>query len=50
MKEKTLRYPGHIEKMRMLRETGFFGKEPVRVGGVEVIPLELTTALLFPMW
>ena len=23
MKEKTLRYPGHIEKMRMLRELGF---------------------------
>ena len=22
MKEKTMRYPGHIEKMRMLRETG----------------------------
>ena len=24
MKEKTLRYPGYAEKMRMLRETGFF--------------------------
>ena len=29
MKEKTLRYPGHIEKMRILRETGFF-EEPRR--------------------
>jgi saccharopine dehydrogenase-like NADP-dependent oxidoreductase len=50
MKEKTLRYPGHIEKMRMLRESGFFGKEKIKVGGVEVSPLDLTTALLFPLW
>lgn len=26
MKEKTLRYPGHIEKMAILRELGFFNK------------------------
>lgn len=50
MKEKTMRYPGHIEKMRMLRETGFFGKEPIAVGHAKVTPLELTTKLLFPMW
>ena len=48
--EKTLRYPGHIEKMRILREVGFFGKEPIVVGGVMVTPLDLTTKLLFPMW
>jgi len=50
MKEKTLRYPGHIEKMRMLRESGFFSKEKMSVAGVEISPLDLTTALLFPMW
>ncbi len=50
MKEKTLRYPGHIEKMRMLRESGFFRKDRIRVGDVEVSPLDLSTALLFPMW
>lgn len=50
MKEKTLRYPGHIEKMRMLRESGFFRKDPIRVGNAEVSPLELTAALLFPRW
>jgi len=49
-KEKTLRYPGHIEKMRMLREAGFFGLEPIDVGGVKVAPMDLTTRLLFPMW
>lgn len=50
MKEKTLRYPGHIEKMAVLRETGFFGTDPVEVGGVRVSPRELTAKLLFPMW
>lgn len=50
MKEKTLRYPGHIEKMRVLRETGFFRADPVDVGGVSVRPIDLTAKLLFPMW
>ncbi len=50
MKEKTMRYPGHAERMRMLRETGFFAKEPVRIKESEVRPLDLTSALLFPMW
>lgn len=49
-KEKTLRYPGHIEKMHMLRETGFFSKEPLGFGDARVSPLEMTTRLLFPMW
>ena len=50
MKEKTMRYPGHIELMRVLRESGFFGKQPVEVRGQQVVPLELTAALLFPRW
>lgn len=50
MKEKTLRYPGHIAKMAVLRETGFFGTEPIDVGGTKVVPRELTAKLLFPMW
>ncbi|MDY0094647.1 MAG: saccharopine dehydrogenase C-terminal domain-containing protein [Candidatus Vecturithrix sp.] len=50
MKEKTLRYPGHIEYMRVLRETGLFGKDELEVKGVTIRPLDVTTALLFPMW
>ena len=50
MKEKTLRYPGHADRMRMLRETGFFGEEPVAVGGASVRPIDLTAMLLFPAW
>jgi lysine 6-dehydrogenase len=50
MKEKTMRYPGHAERMRMLRETGFFENEHVRVKGTDVRPLDLTSQLLFSMW
>lgn len=50
MKEKTLRYPGHIEKMAVLRETGFFNKEEIDIKGIKISPLEFTSKLLFPKW
>jgi saccharopine dehydrogenase-like NADP-dependent oxidoreductase len=50
MKEKTLRYPGHLELVRALRETGFFSKAAVEVGGRSVRPLDVTAAVLFPKW
>jgi lysine 6-dehydrogenase len=50
MKEKTLRYPGHIEKMAVLREAGFFGTEPIEVAGRKVRPVDVTAAILFPAW
>ncbi|MFP4081392.1 MAG: saccharopine dehydrogenase C-terminal domain-containing protein [Candidatus Aminicenantes bacterium] len=50
MVEKTLRYPGHAEKMKMLRETGFFRKQEISVNGVNIKPVDMTAALLFPKW
>jgi len=50
MKEKTLRYPGHIEKIATLRETGFFDKSKIAVNGAKIRPLDLTAQLLFPKW
>ena len=51
LKEKTLRYPGHIEKMAVLRELGFFSKEKsIKVEGVKTSPLEMTAQILFPNW
>lgn len=50
MIEKTLRYKGHIEKMAVLRDTGFFSKEPILINGVMISPLEFTSKLLFPKW
>jgi saccharopine dehydrogenase-like NADP-dependent oxidoreductase len=50
MQEKTMRYPGHIESIRVLRESGFFSTEQVEVANVKVRPLDLTSRLLFPLW
>jgi len=50
MIEKTLRYPGHIDKIKLLRECGFFSTETVNVKGQHIRPIDLTTHLLFPMW
>jgi lysine 6-dehydrogenase len=49
-RERTLRYPGHVEIMKILRHTGFFSREPIEVGGQKVRPLDVTSALLFPRW
>jgi saccharopine dehydrogenase-like NADP-dependent oxidoreductase len=50
MIEKTLRYPGCIEYLRVLRETGFFSSEEIDVKGVKIRPIDLTAKLLFPRW
>ncbi|MDL2716248.1 MAG: saccharopine dehydrogenase C-terminal domain-containing protein [Acidobacteriota bacterium] len=50
LREETLRWPGHAEKMRLLRDAGFFGDVPVEAGGVRVSPRAVAEALLFPMW
>ena len=50
MKEKTLRYPGHAERMRALRDAGFFSDEPVVIEGARVRPRALTERLLFQAW
>lgn len=50
MIEKTLRYPGCIEYLRVLREGGFFSYEPIEVNGVAIRPIDVTSKLLFPKW
>lgn len=50
MKEKTLRYPGHIEKVTMLRDAGFFGTEPININGASIRPLDYTSKVLFKEW
>ncbi len=50
MKEKTLRYPGHADLMRVLRDSGFFRTDSINVRGVTLRPLDVTAALLFPKW
>ncbi len=50
MVEKTLRYPGHIDAVKLLRDSGFFGTKPLNTDGKQVIPIQLTCALLFDQW
>lgn len=50
MIEKTLRYPGCVEYLRVLRESGFFSYEEIDVAGKTIRPIDLTSRLLFPKW
>jgi len=50
MIEKTLRYPGCVEYLKVLRETGFFSYEEMEIKGVKIRPIDLTAKLLFPKW
>jgi lysine 6-dehydrogenase len=50
MKEKTLRYPSHVEYVRVLKESGFFNKKKIIINGIEVSPLEVTSKILFADW
>lgn len=50
MKEKTLRYPGHANLMRVFRESGFFDTAPVDLDGHAIRPIDLTSKLLFDQW
>jgi len=50
MRERTLRYPGHAEKMRCLRDAGFFSEEPIQLGDSEVRPIDMTAKILIDSW
>jgi saccharopine dehydrogenase-like NADP-dependent oxidoreductase len=49
-KEKTMRYPGHVEIIRSLKESGFFSEKPVDVDGTMISPLKITSQILFNEW
>ena len=46
MWEKTLRYPGHAEKMRLLKKLGFFSDKEVNLDGRKIRPRKLTSKIL----
>jgi lysine 6-dehydrogenase len=50
MKEKTLRYPGHIALMQGLIKAGFLNTTPVNFKGQQISPMEFTSSLLFDQW
>lgn len=50
IREKTLRYAGHAELMRIFRASGFFREDEIEVNGARIRPVDVTSALVFPMW
>ena len=50
MIEKTLRYPGCVEYLKVLRTSGFFSYDEIEVNGKKVRPIDVTAKLLFPKW
>ena len=50
MIEKTLRYPGCVEYLKVLRASGFFSYDEIEINGQMIRPIDLTSKLLFPKW
>lgn len=50
MKEKTLRYVGHSEKIKLLQAAGFFSEKEIVIGGAKVKPRDFTSKMLFEAW
>jgi len=46
MSEKTLRYPGHVEKIKLLRDLGFLDETPIQFGETTIAPRKITVGLL----
>jgi saccharopine dehydrogenase-like NADP-dependent oxidoreductase len=46
MWEKTLRYPGHREKIKLLKDLGFLSNTPITINGKPIIPRSVTQHLL----
>ena len=50
MKEKTLRYPGHIDLIIALQQAGFFDTKLIRINDTDISPLEFTSKILVDQW
>ena len=50
MLEKTLRYPEHVDVMRIFRDAGFLNLTPIQVKGASVRPIDVTASLISPQW
>ena len=48
MFEKTLRYPGHANKIKTLIECGLLDTQPIEFKGEKIVPREFFTTLLTP--
>ena len=49
-KEKTMRYPGHVDIIISLKESGFFSETPIDINGTKIAPIKVTSQILFNEW
>lgn len=50
MREKTLRYPGHIQLIIALKTAGFFDKTPITINNTAIRPIDFTSKVLINDW
>lgn len=48
--EKTMRWPGYAETIKVLRTMGLLDENPIDVNGTSVVPRDVAIALLEPLW
>lgn len=45
-----MRYPGHVDIIISLKESGFFNETPIDINGIKISPLKVTSQILFNEW
>ncbi|MFA6569876.1 MAG: saccharopine dehydrogenase C-terminal domain-containing protein [Bacteroidota bacterium] len=50
MKEKTLRYPGYLELIKLIKDCGFFDTNEIEINGTKIRPIDFSSKILFPQW
>jgi len=46
LEERTVRWPGHADRIKFLLDMGFFSSEKLNIGGAQVSPVEVSEELL----
>lgn len=50
LKEQTLRYPGHVDLILALQQSGFFSETPITINGTALRPIDFSSKILFKEW
>ncbi len=45
-----MRYPRHVEYVKVLKESGFFSEERIEINGVKISPIDFTSKILIDEW
>jgi saccharopine dehydrogenase-like NADP-dependent oxidoreductase len=48
--EKTMRWPGYVDAINILKAAGLLDTDPIDIGGVKIVPRDFAAALLRPRW